>query len=366
MKHKNISFTIIFVLLISIISLSCYLKPHTAFSDSERRPLADKPDLSLSSIASGEFVKNFDKYSADQFPMRDKFRTLKAVFATYLFNKKDNNGLYLSDGHISKIEYPVNLQMVDYAENKFNYLYQTYMKDKNVNLYLSIIPDKNYFLASKNGYLSINYDKFIEDFKNRMDYMKYIDILPKLTLNDYYKTDSHWKQENLQDVARFLANSMGTDVKSEYKVNTLDVPFSGVYLGQSALPVKPDTIKYLTNDELLSCKVSYYDTGKAETGDMYNMTKAYGKDAYEIFLSGTSALVEIENPNSKSNKELVIFRDSFASSLAPLLTSGYKKITLVDIRYINSGFLSNYIEFDNQDVLFLYSTTILNNSMSMR
>lgn len=199
-----------------------------------------------------------------------------------------------------------------------------------------------------------------------MDYMKYIDILPMLTLDDYYKTDSHWRQEKIQDIAWHIAESMGADAKSLYTVNTLDYPFEGVYMGQSALPLKPDTIKYLTNDILSECKVSYFDSGKAVTGDMYNMEKAYGKDPYEIFLSGTSALIEIDNPNAKTDKELVLFRDSFGSSLAPLLVPGYSKITVVDIRYLQSSFLGNFIKFDNQDVLFLYSTTLLNNSMGMR
>ena len=159
---------------------------------------------------------------------------------------------------------------------------------------------------------------------------------------------------------------MGANNKTSYTVNELETPFRGVYLGQSALPVKPDTIKYLTSDTLLSSKVFYLDTGKPVAGALYNMEKGHGKDPYELFLSGTSALIEIHNPNAKTDKELVIFRDSFGSSLAPLMVEGYRKVTVVDIRYIQSNFLGAFIKFDNQDVLFIYSTTILNNSMSFR
>ncbi|MBR5808756.1 MAG: hypothetical protein IKY39_01445, partial [Clostridia bacterium] len=93
--------------------------------------------------------------------------------------------------------------------------------------------------------------------------------------------------------------------------------------------------------------------------------KAMGKDAYEMFLSGTTPLVEIINENSASEKELVVFRDSYASSLVPLLVPGYSKITVVDIRYMQSNFVGNFIDFDNQDVYFIYSTTLLNNSLAM-
>jgi len=62
----------------------------------------------------------------------------------------------------------------------------------------------------------------------------------------------------------------------------------------------------------------------------------------------------------------VLFRDSFGSSLAPLLIEFYSKITLIDMRYINSNNYLEMIEFDNQDVLFLYSTLIVNNSSTLK
>ena len=60
-----------------------------------------------------------------------------------------------------------------------------------------------------------------------------------------------------------------------------------------------------------------------------------------------------------------MFRDSFGSSLAPLLTSGYRRITLVDTRYLSPAFLGRFIDFDGADILFLYSTSVLNNSESL-
>lgn len=365
MKNKSKILTIIIAVFMSLITLACWALPKQEYSEAERRPLQEKPELSVQTILSGEYMEVFEKYVVDHFPERDFFRTVKALFSEYVFNKKDNNSLYLANGHISKIEYPQNDEMLDYAEERFDFLYNTYLKDKNVNVYLSIVPDKNYFLAEKNGYLSIDYDAFIENFKSRVDYMDYIDLVPMLSIDDFYRTDSHWKQENIVDIAEFVAESMGTCAKSEYTVNTLNNPFKGVYLGQSALPVEPDTIKYLTNDILNSCKVNYYDTGIAVGGDLYNMEKATGKDAYEMFLSGTTPMVEIINENASSGKELVVFRDSYASSLVPLLVPGYSKITVVDIRYMQSNFVGNFIDFDNQDVYFIYSTTLLNNSLAM-
>lgn len=365
-NHKHKIVTCIFAFFICVVSVICWFKPDYAYSDSERRELEQMPQMSTEKILSGEFMDKFEGYTTDQFPARDMLRGIKALFSKYVLNKLDNNGLYYSYGHLSKIEYPVNPDMADNAKKRFDFLYNTYLKDKNVKIYLSLIPDKNYYLSQKNGYISIDYKAFMEDFKAKMDYMKYIDISDKLSLDDYYRTDSHWKQEEIIDVAEYIAENMGTQISDQYDVNKLENPFRGVYLGQSALDIEPDEIKYLTNQNLLNCKVNYFDNGTPVEGPIYNMEKAVGKDPYEMFLSGTAPLIEIENPQASTEKELVVFRDSFGSSISPLFCSGYKKVTVVDIRYIQSAFLGNFVKFDNQDVLFLYSTTIINNSMSLR
>ena len=77
-------------------------------------------------------------------------------------------------------------------------------------------------------------------------------------------------------------------------------------------------------------------------------------------------MLTIENPDYKGTKELIVFRDSYGSSLIPLLVTGYSKVTVVDTRYISPKLLNQYIEFKDQDVLFMYSTLIINNSTTLK
>lgn len=367
MKVKNILTAVIFALIFSVASVTCFIKKDAEFSEDERRMLAQKTDFSLETFFSGEYAENFELYSADQFPFRDNFRTLKAVFSTKILNKAENNGLYFADGHLSKLEYPEDENMTKYAAERFNYIYEKFLKDTETRVYFSVIPDKNYFLAEKNGYPSIDYPKMTEHMRNETKFAEYIDIFPLLDIDDYYRTDSHWRQEKITGVAKYLAEEMGAEkIRVKYTVKTLEKPFYGVYSGQSALPTEADEIKYLTNETLENAVVKYYGTGVAKKGDMYDMEKADGKDPYEMFLSGSMPILTIENPNSKTNKELIILRDSFGSSLAPLISQRYKKTTVVDIRYIRSEYLSNFIDFQNQDVLFIYSTTMLNNGTALQ
>ena len=363
-KTKNIVVTCVMATFFLGLSVFCWLKPSDDFSNSERRKLAQFPGLSFNTIMSGDFMENFENYTLDQFPLRDSLRTLKAKVSLNIFKQSANNDIYVENGNASKMEYPLNEQSVDRAGDRFKYVYDKYLKDTNTKEYFTVIPDKNYFLAEENGYLSIDYSEMITELRENTDFLQYIDITENLALEDFYNTYTHWKQENLIDIAEKIATQMGTDIKTEYEVKTLDKDFYGVYYGQSALPLEAEKIKYFTNNTLENCKV--YDYQNSKEIAVYDMEKAYGKDPYEMFLSGSLSLITIENEKAKTNKELVIFRDSFGSSIAPLFVEGYKKVTLVDIRYIHPDMLEKYIEFNNQDVLFMYSTSVLNNSETIK
>lgn len=140
--------------------------------------------------------------------------------------------------------------------------------------------------------------------------------------------------------------------------------FYGVYYGESAIARNPETITYLTNKNIENLEVTYLENKNLNT--IYNLDKLNSLDSYEVFLDGASSYIEITNQNTSSNKELVIFRDSFSSSLTPLLTDYYKKITLIDIRYISSNNYLQLIDFTNQDIIFIYSTLLVNESSSLK
>lgn len=338
--------------------------PNTSYSFSERRSLAQKPDITEESIASGSYMEDFESYTLDQFPFRDTFRKTKALSSKYIFLKKDNNGLYTSNGHISKMEYPLNEQKLDRNINKITEIFNSYLSGTDCDIYFSVIPDKNYFLAPIGGYLLLDYKALSEKIESELDFGEYIDIFSSLSIDDYYKTDPHWKQEKILPTAKLLGEKMDIKINDIFTEKETDFPFYGAYYGQSALDFEPDTLKYLTNDTIESCTVTSYNSGSPVIVPFYDMEKANGKDPYEMYLNGSDALLTIENPNAETDRELILFRDSFGSSIAPLLVSGYSKITLIDLRYIKSDLIKNFVSFKNQDVLFLYSTLVLNNTIS--
>jgi hypothetical protein len=377
-KYKNIALVCMMAAVIFGFSVWCILKPQDEFSDSERRALAAFPELSWESVLREDteesFMRLFEEYSLDQFPLRDTFRRLKSVAAYYVFGRMDNNGIYLEDGYAAKLEYPLNEASLDFAAKKFRTIHERFLKGTDANVYTCVIPDKGYFLAEENGYLSMDYEQFFALFREKTGFAEAIDIADTLEISDYYRTDTHWRQEKLAETAKTLAAGMGTALASTCEERVLDHPFYGVYYGQSALPLEAEEIRYLVGDFMADCTVYDHQNGR-EVG-FYDMEKAVGKDPYEMFLSGNLSVVTIENPNATTEKELIVFRDSFGSSLIPLLAEGYRKITVVDIRYIQSANLQvlrdqrtgkPLVDFANaDDVLFLYSTLVLNNSGTLR
>lgn len=343
-----------------------WFAPAKDISEAERRPLQQWPTLSAQTLLNGNFMKRFEDYTLDQFPWRDTFRTVKSLFHYYAMQQLDNNDIYIADGYAAKLEYPLNQVSVDHVNRKFNHLYETYLQESAGKIHFAIVPDKGYYLAEKNGYLAMDYDDLFAQMEEDLPWADFIDLTDTLQGSDYYYTDTHWRQEHLIPAAQAIAKALDVTLPEaeDFTKVLLERPFYGVYYGQAALPMEPEDMYILTNELLESCRVYSYEAGVYT--DVYNMEKLTSKDLYDVFLSGSQTVLTIENPNASTDKELIVFRDSFGSSMTPLLVQDYSKVTLIDIRYIASDLLADYVNFNGQDVLFLYSTTLLNNGLSLK
>lgn len=353
--------------------------PDEAVSWSERRTLAQAPSISGEFLLSGKAQNELETYMLDQFAFRDAFRGVKAAVDLNLFHKRDNNGIYVIGDRVFKMEYPLNERSVEKLADKMNEIYRMYLT--GCHTAVAVIPDKSAFVAEKKGYLSYDYFEMTGLLTSELEAgtIEYIDIMDDLSLNRYYRTDLHWKQEGLGSVlaqlgevfkTSFPAAGLGTDLKSwedaGYKVHSYE-PFYGAYYGQAALSLKPDTLNYFTSNQINGLSVENLDDrAKEEDQVIYNASKLGSIDSYEVFLSGNSPLITLENPLNDSGRELIVFRDSFGSSIAPFLAEGYSKVTLVDLRFIGYQNIGQFVDFSDQDVLFLLSAGVVNNSDMIR
>lgn len=149
------------------------------------------PKITYDSVINGTYFSKLDKYTTDQFIWRDNFRKIKIDID--LLTKNNYNKLYLYNDYIIEETYPLNKESVINVTNKINDIKRTYLNETN-NIYYSIVPDKNYFVNDDN--LKLDYDELKNIMNSNLD-IKYIDIFNELSLEDYYKTDTHWREERL-------------------------------------------------------------------------------------------------------------------------------------------------------------------------
>ena len=332
-------------------------------SVSERRRLKQFPEINK--ILEGNYSNDFESYAMDQFIQRDWFREIKEKVHFNILNQNDNNGLFIKDGYIYKQTGLLNEKEVLKATEKIKKVSEKYLNDSN-KVYYSIIPDMNYYLEDNK--LNMDYERLEEIMNTELDSsnMTYINLFDTLSMDDYYKTDTHWKQECLEKTANRLLQCLETGKVLTIKNVSSKGEFLGVY-GSQLVGSKnmKDELKYITNDVIDSAETFNYETNK--TGKIYDEECfKTSNDKYDYYLSGAVPIIDLTNNLNKDGKELVIFRDSFGSSIAPLLLEGYSKITLVDLRYIHPNYVGNFVDFENKDVLFMFSTLILNEASILK
>ena len=273
--------------------------------------------------------------------------------------------VYVYQGYAVTTEAGYDQKSLDYAARKLQQLHDSYLTGNDGHIYLSVVPDKGSFTEPTEGYTPASAQETADALLAQLDFVQYVDIAPGLTLEDYYRTDPHWRQECLVATAQTLAQAMDVPLAGDFQENAIDVPFYGAYAEKAGEPLVADTLRYLTGEVLDACTVYDYETDAQET--LYDLSAVETDTPYDLYLQGSRSLLRIDSPLSATDRTLVVFRDSFGSSLIPLLAESYRTIYAVDIRYLSSQMVGRFLSFDgSEDVLFLYSTMVLQNSRTMK
>jgi len=381
----------VFVLIVGGAFFLNLFMPKPEVLASERRMPAPFPKFSADAVISGGFMNAFGKYATDNFIFRDELRTIRAASVLGAFMQTDKSGLYYDAGvGAGKFE-KLDEGAVRKTAGKIKKLCELL---PGVDIYFAAVPDKSRYAARY--FPGFDIARAVEILEEELPGVKFIDLAGAMTGEDFYRTDIHWDQSRLLRAGGILdavgaAMGLGGRLNKNFTVNTAGT-FYGVYAGQLALPLDKDVMTYLTSEVTDGALVSYFNplTDSWEPGVMYDLPAVGGRDPYDLFLRGVQPLIIIENPAADTARQLYLFRDSFGSSLAPALVSAYRKITIIDMRYIDSRMLDYYIEDDeaaaaarfagellfgagvtdplqrgfanaDADALFLYSAQILNN-----
>ncbi len=330
-------FVVIFFTIIFSLSLLGFIMPDQTISKSERRKLTVS-------------MKQPEKYLADQFPFREPFRAIKAYFSYYGFQKLENNDIVMKKNGLFEIP------QYDYSMKPYR-AYLNTLKDLSKGQFLvALIPDKNSYLDDET--LKGDHDKIVEELND----FSVLDLKDALSLDDYYFGDTHWKQERLEDVSEIILKELGMTIENIQYTQKSRGPFAGVYGDRTLIAPVQDELIYLDQEQFQHINVHYYDQEQYHT--LY--IDEDHLDPYDFFLGGAQSLIEIENDQAFTDRHLIIFRDSFASSIIPLFTPYFEKITVIDNRYVGSKVFLPLVDFENADVLVLNSDLLVRQSSALR
>ena len=362
-KIKQYAVIGVFILFICGFSIAHFLLPDKDFSVSERKQLTQAPVLSWEAIRTGDYFADAEIYFLDQFPLRPQFLDTKRILDKNIFLMSSSSGYTDVNGHLTKVTPTLNEDEVEHTIKLLNNFLKSHPQIHSAHC--AVIPDKNYFITQVKNQPSLDYNALFEMVKAVE--AEQIPITHLLSLDDYYFTDSHWKQERLLPVVEAICNALGVPAADpdSYHAESID-GFKGVYYELTESPPDPETLTYLYTDTMNNALVKRLNQYmKMEEGSMYEPEALHddGRYGYDFFLEGPAPLLTIENDQAMTDRHLIILCDSFGSSFAPLMTDSFSKITLLDFRYAKTYAVNSLgIDFEDADVLILYSTTIFNTS----
>lgn len=359
----------IFLALVFGITIAGFFVPVKARSESENRALAQKPKFSLASLFAKEdkekFTTKYEAYLTDQFIGRDTWISVKTR-TELLLGKTDINGVYFAEddylitrtdaSSINAEQEEKNIARLDAFIKKYSEL----LGDTNV--YAMLVPTAADILADKLPPFTSEYDQ--EALLNRVAAMlgdNFIDTREELMQHKdeylYYKTDHHWTALGAYYAYRAWAQAQKIPVREQedYKISTGSEEFYGTLYSKVNIQMPADTV--LLYEDGRSYRVEYDMDGKPQKS-MFSIKRLSEKDKYMVYLDGNHALTQIQQQGQKkTEKKLLVIKDSYAHTFVPFLAQDYDEVIMVDFRY-NKMPVSMIIEnYGITDILVLYNAT---------
>lgn len=370
-KHSELITIVLFCLIVFSFAVSFYIVPDAEYSEQEKRPLEQAPELNTENFFSGEYAKDINKYYADQFPLRSFFVKIKSA-AELGLGKDENNGVLYSYDQLAMKEFAANnIYEFEQSQKKTDRIYLDSVKvqlesvnklaDKLSVPLVTVLPPRTIDIAdSKFQYDRPDGDKMF-DMMNEVLNEKtgYIDTLsllrPKYEQGEYvyYRTDHHWTTLGAYYVYCEIMESLGCGnkiiPKEEFNIESVE-SFVGSTAASANFPFfKKDVIEiwHLNDDN------EYEVIADGENmGGFYVKSFADTEDKYSLFMGGVHNTVSITK-KGEDRKTLLIARDSFSDCLVPFLAREFNIVTInLDIIQ-DVAFAASYYEADA--VLLVYN-----------
>ncbi len=318
----------------------CLVMPDKGFSEKENRTLSKHPDGGLVKALAEKENSAYEQYVNDQFVFRDSWISLKAGVDIVLGKRESNGVWYCDDDYLMEA-------FAAPSEEKLSSMLNA-IKDFKANN-----PDlKEYFLLAPNA-VNILEDKmptgapetdqniYIDRVKNEVSAVgiNFIDVRNALRGHKdeqlYYKTDHHWTTLGAYYAYKAASAELAlSGTEPEYESLLVTEDFQGTLSAKSGfrsgmteeinvfVPTEATAFEYVVN----------YIEERDRTASFFKTEMLETRDKYALFFGGNHSQIRIYTP-SAPNRNLLIFKDSYANSFIPFLAPHFSKIIVIDPRY---------------------------------
>lgn len=373
--NKDILLGSVFFLILVLVFVLNIVIPDKDFSDEENRILQQKPEFTLSSFGEGRYEEKAERYANDQFMFRNALIKVKTAF-DLTTGKVESNGVYKSADHylIEEIQKPDR----NYMKSTIEGMQKFKEKYPSMRMYFLMAPNAGNILKDKLpfGVEMRDQNKIIDKFYKAIGKSGYVpvDVSPALKKhkddesNLYYRTDHHWTTDGAYVAYKEAVKVMNLPDPVSYHPYVVKNDFRGTLASKSGfVNGKNDAITLYLPEKTENFKnsVIYFSDSKKKTTEFYELKNLKKKDAYTVFGGSNHPVYTIKTP-VKTQRKLLLFKDSYANSMIPFLSQNYREIVVVDPRYYFDS-IDDIIESEGiTDALFLYNanTFFSDNSLS--
>lgn len=343
--------------MILLVTLFGLLTKDRVFSPNENRNLAQRPKITFSAIVDGSYLSDLSTYYADQFPGRDSWLSIQ-LWLNKLMGSKEAGGVYLcKDNYLMQIPAAPNEEALKKNLTDMEAFAEAYPE---VNMVAAIIPNAVTVYEDKLPKNAPVRDQR-EDMKrldSALTKVKFVNVTDTLCAKNteelFYRTDHHWTSLAAAYSFEKIAPALNLKVPalSEYVRYTVSDSFEGTLSSKSGSHKVTDKVEIFVPKTNVEYFVQRPDT--EAVCSMYNREALNGKDHYMVFFGGNHPRVDI-GTTAETQKNLLVFKDSYANCFIQFLYPYYENITVVDPRYYYDNVETIMKNGGITDVLFLYN-----------
>ena len=362
-KNNGVIYTCItlgFLLCLFLTGVVMLLTPDKAQSETENRVLAQKPRLTWSSLTDGSFMRDYETYLTDQFPHRDAWVSLRAGVST-LTGAREQNGVYRTkSGFLLEKQTPFDASQLSELTSAIKSFLK---KNKSLTGGMILAPNASLLLQEEMPYglRQPDQQKQLKDIHAQLKGvdMKWVSCLKQFEGADahtlYYRTDHHWTTRAAFRAFLGLSKAWKLGAKEDgYTFYPVATDFSGTLAATYGERRLRDTVEVCIPKESRGKYTVYYEAQGKKTATLFASEKLQEKNKYEVFLGGNFDKVIISTTANTENT-LLLFKDSYANCLIPMLTPYFSKIVVIDPRYFNDSLSAVMEETTFTHVLFVYN-----------